>query len=116
MSYMAKTVVMTDDLDGSASAETVEFSFGGTDYTIDLSKKNRTAFEKVLKPYIAAAQKTSRSGRRSGPGGRGRGRSRSGSSRDLSAVREWAGQNGYTVSSRGRIPQAVTDAYNAAKA
>jgi hypothetical protein len=29
-------------------------------------------------------------------------------------VREWAAQNGYTLSERGRVPAAVLDAYDAA--
>ncbi len=40
---MAKnvSVVVTDDLDGSESAETVPFGFDGVAYEIDLAKKNR---------------------------------------------------------------------------
>lgn len=34
--------------------------------------------------------------------------------RDLAAIREWAPQNGYKVSSRGRIPNDVMAAYEAA--
>jgi Lsr2 len=47
---MAKTttVTVTDDIDGSANAETIELSYKGTAYTIDLSKKNVTALERLL--------------------------------------------------------------------
>jgi hypothetical protein len=116
---MAKTVVTTDDVDGSAHAETVEFSFDGTSYTIDLAKKNRAAFEKALKPWIDAAQKTS-SGRGRGrraataPASRGRGRRSRPASVDLAAVRAWAADNDHEVAARGRIAQSVIDAYNVA--
>ncbi|WP_314431798.1 histone-like nucleoid-structuring protein Lsr2, partial [Microbacterium lacticum] len=33
--------------------------------------------------------------------------------RDYAPVREWAAQNGYTVSERGRIPASVLEAYDA---
>jgi hypothetical protein len=121
---MATTTVITDDLDGSSGAETVTFTWDGESYELDLSKKNRTAFEKALKPYIDAARRSS------GRGGRGsrraagsttsrRGRSRgsrnSASSLDLGAVRAWASQNGYQVSSRGRISREVVEAYQASQ-
>lgn len=120
---MAKQMLITDDLDGSSSAETVEFSFDGVSYSIDLAKKNRTALDRVFKPWIAAATPvTSR-----GPGGRPRSgsgrrssrstRSRStaaGSGVDLAAVRAWAAEQGIEVSARGRVAQSVIDAYQAA--
>jgi hypothetical protein len=110
---MAKTVVMTDDVDGSANAATVSFSFEGTSYEIDLAKKNRAALEKALKPWIASARRTSGRGGRRGPGARVR---RSGSAgTDLGAVRAWASANGYEVAARGRISQEVMAAYSAAK-
>lgn len=131
---MATTTVIVDDLDGSTGAETVTFSFQGETYEIDLVKKNRSAFEKTMKPYLDAARRSSGRGGRGGRGGgrraaasssSGSGRSRSrGSSRsssssssstDLAAVRAWANQNGYQVSSRGRIPQQILDAYQAAQ-
>jgi len=110
---MAKTLITTDDLDGSPDAETIRFSYNGTSYTIDLSKKNRTAFEKALKPYIEVAQKSStRRGAGSGSTRRSRGGRRRGSSVDLAAVRTWARENGIEVSERGRIAQSVIDAYH----
>lgn len=111
---MAKTLITTDDLDGSPDAETIRFSYNGTSYTIDLGKKNRTAFEKALKPYVEVAQKTS-SGRRASSGGtsrRSRGGRRRGSSVDLASIRAWARDSGIDVSERGRIAQSVIDAYH----
>jgi hypothetical protein len=111
---MAKTVVTTDDMDGSPNAETVTFSFDGRSFEIDLSKKSRAALEKALKPYIDAGRPVGgRSTRGSGGSGRGRGR-RSGSV-DLAAVRAWAAENGIAVSDRGRISGSVLEQYQAAQ-
>lgn len=102
-------VTMTDDLDGSKAQRTVTFAVDGAKYEIDLSKKNATAFDKALAPYVAAARKIkSNPPRRSGnTGGNGR-------RPNLTQVREWARSNGHEVSDRGRIPAAVLEAYDAA--
>ena len=114
---MARQIIenITDDIDGSADAQAVEFSYGGTDYTLDLGKKNRAALEKALKPYIQASTKVSKRVSRGTARGKTR-RRRSGSSGpDLAAVRAWAAENGYQVSSRGRISGAVLEAYQTAQ-
>ena len=107
---MAKTTVvtLTDDLDGAKADRTVSFGWSGTTYEIDLSKKNATALEKSLAPYLQAARKAG------GSSARGR-RSTAGAKTDLSAVRAWANDNGYKVSERGRIAASVVEAYNASK-
>jgi hypothetical protein len=108
---MAKTTVvtLTDDMDGTKADRTVTFGFGGTSYEIDLSKKNATALDKALAPYISAARKI-----RGGPTNRRRSSTSNGRA-DLAAVRAWAKKNGYQVSQRGRIAATIMDAYNAAK-
>lgn len=114
---MAKTVVTTDDLDGSPNAETVTFSFDGRSFEIDLSKKSRAALEKALKPYIDAGRAvgSARNSRSGGSSSSGRGRSRRSSSVDLAAVRAWAAENGIAVSDRGRISASVLEQYQAAQ-
>jgi Lsr2 len=111
---MARVTTFVDDLDGSANAETVSFGFGGKAYEIDLSKKNRTALEKLLSPYIDAARRPGHATvvRTSRP----RAGRKVGSRREeLSAVREWARQNGWpNLGERGRIPGEVEAAYDAA--
>jgi hypothetical protein len=111
---MAKqtTVTITDDLDGSTNAKEVSFSLNGQNYLIDLSAKNQAALEKALKPYIA---KATEQGRRSSRGKTGRSSSRAKSNTNLTAVREWAKNNGYQVSDRGRISADVLKAYEAAQ-
>jgi hypothetical protein len=54
------TVVLEDDLTGGPAERTVRFAFEGTDYEIDLSAKNATAFGKQLAPYIEHARKAGR--------------------------------------------------------
>ena len=118
MPIMAKTVItqITDDLDGSNGAETVTFGYRGTDYEIDLGRRNSSAFDKAMKPYVDAARKVAlRGGSRRGSGSGRNGRSgRSHSGADLASIRTWARENGYAVSDRGRISAEVMDAYNAA--
>ena len=111
---MAKnmTVTVTDDIDGSNGAEEISFSYKGVSYTIDLSRKNTSAFDKALKPYIDAATRvpvrgSAARGRRAG--------ARSSAKGDVTAIRAWAAEAGHKVNARGRIPKSVLDAYEAAK-
>lgn len=110
LSAMAKKVetlvTLTDDLDGTKADRTVAFSWDGTSYEIDLSKKNANAMEKTLAPYVQAARRMR--------AGRSR-TARPAAKRDLAAIRIWARSHGYEVSDRGRIPGAVTEAYEQAR-
>lgn len=107
---MAKTTVIhvTDDLDGSKDAAEVSFSYNGIEYRIDLSKKNRSALEKALKPYIDGGTKMSK--RHSGQ----RLSTSNSAKRDLAAIRSWAAAQGIQVSDRGRISRDVIERYDAA--
>ena len=100
-------VVVTDDLDGCAGAETVVFGLDGVTYEIDLGGANRAGLERALAPFIAAARRMPRGGRRGG------GRA-GGVSADRSAVRAWAKASGMTVSERGRISSDIMRQYDAA--
>ena len=113
---MAKTVItqITDDLDGSSGAETVTFGYRGTNYEIDLGRRNASAFDKTMRPYVDAARKvtTARGGRRGSSDGRRT--SRRSSAGQLASIREWARAEGYSVSDRGRISANVIEAYEKA--
>lgn len=114
---MAKkvTVTLVDDVDGEAAAdETVEFGIDGVTYEIDLSSKNAEKLRNQLAGWVEHARRVS--GRRRGRGSSsGSGRGRASIDREQSAaIREWARKNGHSVSSRGRIPAEVVDAFNAA--
>lgn len=113
MAKKVETIVtLVDDLDGGKADRTISFAFAGTNYEIDLSKKNAAALEKALAPYLQVARRAPKTlrGRSNSAGGS---RSRRSGPR-LADIREWAAANGHEVSSRGRIAQAVQDAYAAA--
>jgi Lsr2 len=105
---MAKnvTVVTTDDLDGSAGAETVSFSLGGVNYEMDLGSENRARLAESFAPAIAAGRRVSRTGRVASR--------RSVASADLADVRAWARETGLPVSDRGRISGDLMKQYEAA--
>lgn len=104
---MAKTIVTqyTDDIDGSKAQGTIQFSYNGSAYEIDLSTKNTKAFEKALSPYIDAARKVRR------PAGATTRRARQTPAANLAEIRTWAQSNGHEVADRGRIPAAVVEAF-----
>jgi len=105
---------LIDDLDGAlledGEGQRIAFSVGGRSYEIDLSSSNADALRCALAPYIDAA----RAVRAAGVDGVRRTPQRR-SDLDLRAVREWARVNGHTVSDRGRMAEAVIDAYRAAQ-
>jgi len=112
---MAKkvTVTLVDDFDGDGPAdETVEFSIDGVSYEIDLSSKNAKKLREDLKQWIDAGRRVG--GRRRGRSG-GPSRGRASIDREQSAaIREWARRSGHKVSTRGRIPAEIIDAFHAA--
>jgi nucleoid-associated protein Lsr2 len=62
------TVVLEDDLEGGPAAETVRISAAGTEYEIDLNKKNAAAFHRKLAPFIEHAHRAGRGPRLAAPG------------------------------------------------
>lgn len=117
------SIELVDDLDGSViddgSGEAIEFSVSGVDYVIDLKTQNANEFHRKLDYYISHAARV---------GGRKRkpaapvvavpaGSSAAALKRNpeqTRAIRQWAADEGYEVSDRGRIPAGIEDAYNAA--
>lgn len=104
---------LIDDLDGSAAAEEVQFSLDSVTYTIDLSEKNAAKLRNALAPYIEGARKAAPEGR----GGRRmkivRGPAQRESDRERNQlIREWAVSEGVELPTRGRIAQAVLNAYD----
>jgi hypothetical protein len=100
-------IVFTDDLDGGPAEGTVTFGIDGTTYEIDLSRANAEKLAKAVGPYVEAGRKVSGGARRRGKAG-------TGGRHDLSAVREWAREEGLRISDRGRIPADVVAKYKAA--
>jgi len=110
---------LIDDLDGSEATETVTFGLDGESFEIDLSKRNAAAFRKSLERYTRAGRRqgrtgTSRRGRTSRASKPSSSAAKPKRAFDLAQLREWAGANGVAVPSRGRIPQAVVEQYQAA--
>jgi hypothetical protein len=58
------TVTPEDDLNGGPADETVWFGLDGTEYEIDLNKKNARAFRRQLAPFIEHARKAGQGQRR----------------------------------------------------
>jgi hypothetical protein len=109
--HVAQEVItrIVDDIDGGEADQTVVFSWGSAQYEIDLNDKNVEKMAKALQPYIEKARKVSRAAATSRPKSSGRA-----ARTDLQDVRAWAHSNGHAVSDRGRVPQTVLDAYDAA--
>jgi len=107
---MAQKIItqLVDDIDGKelhdGEGETITFALDGTTYEIDLSLKNADTFRGLFQDYIANGRRV---GRKAGSGSK-----RSGSS-NTREIREWAQQQGLDVPARGRLPKAVTDAWEA---
>ena len=102
-----QVVELLDDLDGGSADETVRFDLDGRAYEIDLSTRNAHKLRAALQPYVSAGR---RKGTRraqpptpAAPGG-----SRADDSRQ---IREWARARGLEVSSRGRIPAYLRQAF-----
>ena len=114
-----KTIVtLIDDIDGGEAAETVEFALDGTSYEIDLSERNAQALRDALAQYVGAARRAGRGGAGTAGGGARRGGRRSGGGAidksQVQHIRQWARENGITVSERGRISAEVLEKYQAA--
>lgn len=102
-------VEVLDDIDGSPADRTLTFGFDGGEYEIDLSSKHADQLAKALEPFVAGARKVSNSRRRTSSASAPK------SKQDLADVRAWAKtQTDLKVSDRGRIPQAVFQAYEQA--
>ena len=109
MAQVTKTRLV-DDLDGGSADESVDFTIDNNRYQMDLNEKNAARLREVLAPFIAAARRaggsTTTRTRRSTTAARP-----AGAGADTAAIREWAGANGFSVSTRGRISASVREAY-----
>ena len=113
---MAQQVItrLVDDLDGmeiKKGGETVRFAVDGVSYEIDLSGKNAKKLRDSLSVYMEHGRRVS--GRRSS-GASSASKVRTDKTQ-LAAMRQWARDNGYDVSSRGRISQEIQKAYAKAR-
>jgi hypothetical protein len=106
-------VEMVDDISGDTATQTVPFGLDGVIYEIDLSDENAAHLRGELAKYVAAGQRTGgrkvrlATGQSAAPAGSNREKTRQ--------IREWAQDNGYEVSSRGRLSIEILDAFELAQ-
>ena len=101
-------VKLVDDLDGGEATESIAFSIDGKSYEIDLSEKHAAELRDAFAPFVGSARRAGGSPVST----RLKAFARSGRSREeTAAIREWANANGREVSTRGRIPSNVIEAY-----
>ncbi|RSN40825.1 nucleoid-associated protein Lsr2 [Amycolatopsis sp. WAC 04197] len=119
---MAQKVVVqiVDDIDGGIATQTVPFALDGVSYDIDLSDENAEALREELARYVEAGKRVG--GRRvkvatgqATSADTAEGPKRTVDRERTQAVRAWASENGYAVAARGRIPNEVYEAYDAAE-
>lgn len=105
---------LADDLDGSEDdVSRVTFNLDGTDYEIDLSAANAERLRGQLAKFVDAASPVKPVKAR--PVKRGAKAPVARTSRDQTqAIREWARDNGFEISHRGRISKSIQEAFDAA--
>lgn len=101
-------IVLEDDVDNGPANQTVTFSLDGVEYEIDLSDNNAEKLRSDLAVWVGHA-------RRSG-GRRKRAAAKTDTRASATDVRAWAAENKMQVSSRGRVPTEVREAYDRAHA
>ncbi|MBG6183528.1 hypothetical protein IWX65_001490 [Arthrobacter sp. CAN_A214] len=100
-------IILIDDIDGGDADETVRFGLDGAQYEIDLSEAHARELRDALKNYVSAARRSNQSKQRSAPA--------PARNQEAAQVREWARENGYNVSARGRVNSEIVEAYRAAQ-
>ncbi len=113
--------VHDDEVEG---AETVSFGLDGTSYEVDVCEEHAATLRDAFAPFVGAARRAGRGeqgqqkrggrGRRSSSDGGGSGRGSGSNKERTQAIRDWARENGYKVSERGRLSGEVVAAYDAA--
>lgn len=106
-------IILEDDLDGGPADETVRFGLDGGSYEIDLSSANAARLRDAIRPFTAKARRVQNVARPARGGAAAAAPAKR--NPETAAIREWAKENGYNVSDRGRIHQDIQDAYYAAK-
>ena len=106
---------IVDDIDGTVLTEdeTVTFSLDGTTYEFDTSLEHAEEFRAGLRRYIDASRQIVNGNvvtrQRVATVGQDRP-----SAEQSRAIRDWARNNGYEVSNRGRVPAPIVEAFEAA--
>ena len=99
-------IILVDDLDGGDADETVSFGLDGATYELDLSKQNAANLRKAISGFVQHGRRV---------GGRAKRGTANSTRSDVAEVRAWAQNNGYKVSTRGRISAEVKQAFDKAQ-
>jgi hypothetical protein len=107
------------------AAETVRFSIDGEDIEVDLTDDNATMLREALQPFKDAGRpvtkkpsskkKPTTSGTAPAPSQKKASVSAKDKDAQNAEIREWARNNGFDLSERGRIPDHVKDAWVASQ-
>lgn len=117
---MAKTtlVVTKDDWTGDvieptqiAPKQVTTFTFNGREYSLDLSMASANELHAALAPWMDKASDVNVVGRRTRPSKTGTEPAPETSTEERTRIREWARHNGFDIGPRGRIPDAIIQAY-----
>lgn len=111
-----KSVELVDDIDGSPATATIEFTFDGKNYVIDLSEQHADEFNKALAPYIEHARRARATKKKASHKSRSSSEAARVKRQKNAEIRAWALENGVTVSKRGQLGQDTIAAYEAAHA
>lgn len=107
---IVRNVTVVDDIDGTelpANTQDTVLVLNGKKVTLTLSDANVAKLEKAVQKYFDNGVVTTASARPA--------TAKNAGDADLTAeIRNWAQNNGHTVADRGRISQAVKDAFFAA--
>lgn len=116
MARKSKVILVCDKHRGAdvEAVGTLEIVIDGERRRLDLCAEHLSEARRLVRPWLRAAANST-----NGTGGSGPGRSTSRSSasarRTSAALRAWAVANGYELPTRGRIPRAVHEAYEASQ-
>lgn len=109
-------IVLTDDVDGGEASETVAFGLDGSDYEIDVNDKHARELRDDIGKWVEYARR-SKGGKKKVKASTHSG-GKNGTAVNLKSspreIRDWARSNGHDVPDRGRVPQTVVDAFEAA--
>lgn len=110
-----KTVVtLTDDIDGSEAAETVEFGIDGFLYGIDLSEEHAEELRDRLTAYREFGTGLGKYHTRSAASALPKRVQRHGEKERNRDIRRWAEENNLPVKARGKLSDSVIAKYDAA--
>ncbi|MFE7423684.1 Lsr2 family protein [Rhodococcus sp. NPDC057529] len=111
---MARKIVveLVDDIDGTVfgqDGESISYAVDGVEYVIDLKDEHATELRETFEYYIAHSTQVGgrkhRAGRSATPVAARR------PSGETTKIRAWAREQGYELSSRGRIPAEIEQAF-----